>query len=470
MTVPAAEASEATAAAETAPPAAPNPFDALDEAPGAAERTDLLLGLIAGANNEPLSLPSLNGRRANLAGVDLSPDALRARVGEMSDADAPAWWDAQNERVILREASLRGADLKGANLEKADLSGADLAGADLSGAQLGGANLEDALLEEAVLENATLRFAQLPNASLEGANGRHADLWGANLAGAQFDRADLRRATLTESDGQRADFGGADLRGSFLNRANLSSAGLVRADLRESDVTGTNLENADLHDARLDELDLTRCASIAHVHLHRASLRGTRLEREQLGGRIGEEAAGAFDLARRGYLALERCFVDLGEPEASRWAYRKRRRMQKQESRKQARAAWRERRFGEAAGHAAVYAGDQLVEWVCDYGESVPRVLASMLFLDVAFMLIYGLTGSVVQVASAPGGATVRTPTTNLVDLAVFSLLAMTTSGSPAVALQPRNELVHFLTGLEALLGIGLTGLLGFVVGNRIRR
>jgi hypothetical protein len=38
------------------------------------------------------------------------------------------------------------------------------------------------------------------------------------------------------------------------------------------------------------------------------------------------------------------------------------------------------------------------------------------------------------------------------------------------VALQPRNEEVHFLTGAQALLGIGLTGLLGFVFGNRIRR
>ena len=38
------------------------------------------------------------------------------------------------------------------------------------------------------------------------------------------------------------------------------------------------------------------------------------------------------------------------------------------------------------------------------------------------------------------------------------------------MTLQPRDHFVHFLTGVQALFGISLTGLLGFVVGNRIRR
>ena len=46
----------------------------------------------------------------------------------------------------------------------------------------------------------------------------------------------------------------------------------------------------------------------------------------------------------------------------------------------------------------------------------------------------------------------------------------MTTSGSPGVGLQPRDEYVYFLSGAQALLGISMTGLLGFVLGNRIRR
>ena len=106
---------------------------------------------------------------------------------------------------------------------------------------------------------------------------------------------------------------------------------------------------------------------------------------------------------------------------------------------------------------------------MCDYGESVPRVLGSLLVVFAAFTLLYGVTGSVVREVPTPDGV-VRVPTRDPVDLVTFSLLAMSTSGSPAVGLWPRDEIVHILTALEAIVGIALTGLLGFVLGNRIRR
>jgi hypothetical protein len=74
-----------------------------------------------------------------------------------------------------------------------------------------------------------------------------------------------------------------------------------------------------------------------------------------------------------------------------------------------------------------------------------------------------------VRVEEGANGLT-RTVTSDVLDLAIFSLLALTTSGSPVVGLLPRDEAVHALTGIEALLGIFLTGLLGFVAGHRIRR
>ena len=119
--------------------------------------------------------------------------------------------------------------------------------------------------------------------------------------------------------------------------------------------------------------------------------------------------------------------------------------------------------------HLSQYTADQLVEWISDYGESVPRVLASLLTLYLFFMAIYGVTGSVVRLHDSPTGRS-ESVTHDPVDLAIFSLLAMTTSGSPVVELQPAGKLVHLLTGVQALLGIALTGLLGFVIGNRVRR
>ena len=54
-------------------------------------------------------------------------------------------------------------------------------------------------------------------------------------------------------------------------------------------------------------------------------------------------------------------------------------------------------------------------------------------------------------------------------DLITFSLLTMTTAGPPA-DLEPIGEAAQLFTGLQAAVGITLTGLLGFVLGNRIRR
>ncbi len=142
--------------------------------------------------------------------------------------------------------------------------------------------------------------------------------------------------------------------------------------------------------------------------------------------------------------------------------------MQKLESRAQAQRALQSGKLAGAVRHGGRYAADLGAEWLCDYGESIPRVLAALTIVYVGFCLIYGLSGSLVRTGPTESGTVVTI--SDVLDLAVFSLLAMTTSGSPAIGLLPRTEAVHLLTGLEALCGIFLTGLLGFVVGNRIRR
>jgi hypothetical protein len=55
-------------------------------------------------------------------------------------------------------------------------------------------------------------------------------------------------------------------------------------------------------------------------------------------------------------------------------------------------------------------------------------------------------------------------------DLALFSLTAMTSPGNPPDYLVPRNEWAYLLTGVQTVLSIFLTVLMGFVAGNRIRR
>jgi uncharacterized protein YjbI with pentapeptide repeats len=376
---------------------------------------------------------------------------------------------AKLARLDLRGADLRGsslgmADLRGTLLDEADLREADFAGADLRGASLAEADLRGAMLEDADFRRAGLRFAKLEGAALEGANLRGADLWGASAPDADFAGSDLRGATLREADLSRADLSGADLRGAALGQAALAGAKLRGADLRRASIQGATLDDADLGDARLQGLDLTVC-SLARVKLCDAWLEKARLRCEQLGGAVGEEVAGQHDRARKAYLGLERMFEAMGDPDAASWAYRRKRRMQKLDALHRGRAALASGdRRGAASGYAA-FAGDQVVEWICDYGESIPRILATMLLVYLSFTALYGLTGAVVRVE---GGN--RVVTRSPFDLAVYSLLAIATPGNPPVGLAPRSVAVQFLGGLQALIGIGLTGLLGFVAGNRMRR
>ena len=482
------------------------------------DRARLVLGQIEEHADGRLVLPARAGIIPTLDGIDLSREAIEPRS---SPIEAP-WWDAELARASLRTAelrgtSLRGADLRGvdlegadlqdadlegadlrgaslrkvdlrrcrlaradlrgadlrgvvlreAHLEHADLSGTDLAGVDLQGALLGEADLRGAMLEEADLQDGSLRFAKLRGTVLEKADLRRTDLWGADLQEADLRGADLREARLEEVLLGGAILRGADLQSAVIRQATARDADLRGADLRGTILAGTDLRGAVLREARLQEVALSSC-DITHVHLGGAKLDDTQLQVRQLGGAIGEEVAGEFEAAAEGYLALERNFLGLGDPDAATWAYRRRRRMQKRDALARAHAALEGRRGRVALAHYSKYAADQLAEWVCDYGESVPRVLGSLLVVYVAFTLLYGVTGSVVREVPTPDGV-VLTPTRDPVDVAIFGLVAMAT-GSPELGLLPRDRFALLLTGLHVFLGIALTGLLGFVLGNRIRR
>lgn len=433
------------------------------------ERVAILLRVIQEHPQGRLVLPAHDGVHAVLDGIDLRSVSID-RCGEQL-AGLPCW-NPESRILCLRHADLRGAslreahlgnaclehadlqdarlghaDLRSAQLDGADLRRADLAGVNLAGAALGGADLRGTMLEEANMEGACLRFAKLKESILEHAICRRADLWGADLEGAVLANADLEGACLEETN----------LRGADLTGANLQQAILGRADLG----------GAVLRSAKLQGVDLTHCA-MAHVHLSGARLEETRFEREQLGGAIGEDLAGAPALARKGYLALERAFQDLGDHDAAVWAYRQRRRMQKRIALDQARSARAAGDWGRALKSYVAYATDQGVEWLCDYGESIPRVFGSLLALYLFFTVLYGITNSVVREVETASGI-VKVPTRHPLDLAIFGLLA-TTTGSVGMRLLPAHDLALLIIGVHLFLGVALIGLLGFVVGNRIRR
>ena len=365
----------------------------------------------------------------------------------------------------LAGAAMRGARLGGHVLEGANLHGADLSGADLAEAKAAQADFSGALMEDAVFTGATLRHCRFDAAILEGANFAGADLWGATLDGAELRDAKLNGAILHEATLIGADLTGADLRDTELSKASLAGAILHSADLRGCNLSRANLTGADLAGARLPRLDLTSC-ELSGIRLSGAWLEGTRLAVEQLGAGLGEEIARDFPAARLGYLALEQNFRTLGDPEASRWCYLRARRMGKRAAWEEVRGALRARAVRPAAVFFTRWTGDAVAEWLCDYGESLPRVLRAFVVAVIAFALFYAATGSLVH----PGPDGTASPSHDLFELLGFSFLNMCTSAVPDVGLKPAARIVLYVSSLQYVSGLVLIGLFGYVLGNRIRR
>jgi uncharacterized protein YjbI with pentapeptide repeats len=410
---------------------------------------------------QPLDLSSSDpAAGATLTGADLSRADLReARLRGASLRSSNL------EGAVLKGADLRGAKLGAARMERADLEEANLQNADLitaglRGAVLSGANLKGALLEDADLREANLRFASLPDAICENAKMAGADLWGAKLPAAVLAGADLKGSVFTEAAGEGADFTGADLRGAAMAKSNFARGKFAGADFRGANVAGINLREAVLRDAKLQELDLSG-SDLTAAHFSGAALDRTRMRRGQIGEAVGEELAGDWEGAAQAYLALERNFAALDDAGAASWAYRRRRRMEKRTALKLARLRHDQGHLRAALPYYAKAGRFQLVEWLCDYGESPSRVLLSLLAVYLLFFAAYLALGGVRDVGSFRVSR-------NPLDVASFTLTAMT--GRMSTRLVPSHAYVETLMSLQSLLGIALTGLLGFVIGNRIRR
>lgn len=425
-----------------------------------------------------------------LAGTDFSPAVLSKRP----DPD-PSWWDPERRGASFVDVDFSDRDLRNANMFRADLRRSCF-----DGAKAQEIDLRSTCLFEASFQNADLRFANLTAADLRCADLDHADLWragigradltdaslrgvrmaGATLEGSKLDRvnatdadfegamlasASLREATASRSNFRDADLDGAQMQGGLFFAADFSGARLRDADLSGASLGSASFRNAILKNAVLCDLQLSDC-NMTGVSLAGAKLTGAEISQSQFGSKIGEELQGDFEGARRAYRGLRRAFEDLGDARAASWAYRRMQRMQRRQHWADAVAAWRRKDLRTAVAEGASWIRDLFVEWTCDYGDSVGRVILSLFAVFAVFGVIYGVTGSVVTTSPFGGpDIVVRSP----FRIAVFALTALMTGGNPG-DLQPRNDFVQILIGVQAFLGIAFTGLLGFVVGTKTRR
>jgi uncharacterized protein YjbI with pentapeptide repeats len=428
-----------------------------------AEKREIIVTLRGSPPIQQLNLPKReDGTRADLSGADLGGLVLS---------------------TIDRRADLRGANLEKANLTESGLRLAQLQKAYLVKAILRRADLRDAHLEEAWLAEADLINAYLDDAHLEKAKLGFAKLQGANLTGAYLEQAELWQANLRKSN---------------LLRGKLKSADLHGADLRGANFLHANLECANLQNTNLQGVDLSQAMSLTHIHISGAQLADTRLRREQLGDQIGEEVKGQYKKASDGYRILKQNFEALGDYSAASWAYVKEKQMEKKAS-----APWRARRFYgqsqlgdksakkdetisrrdilnwylKASWFYVRYTGKWLsslfVEVLCNYGESWGRVIVwiSIILLIIGPYLLWW-TGGLFLTGDAAKEYWNLTEgffrNCHLYKQFVLYMLDVFTTASFSSS-QPITDSARFLSGCIAFIGILLTGLLGFVVGNRIR-
>ena len=384
----------------------------------------------------------------DLSGIDLSTKAIEAeleKVRERAPDETPVWYSRRTGGINLKYANLQGAYMRRVNLQ-----GAWLFGTNLQRATLWDTNLQDAYME------------------------------GAQLQGAIFESANLQRARLLQ----------ADLQGAIFKSANLQRACLTGADLRQASFPATNLKEAKLDSSHLEKVVLFAAKSLEGAYFYNAFLDDTRMRREQLGDAIGEEQEEEYEEAREAYLALKNNFAEIGRYDDAAWAYCRERRMEKKCS-----APWRARRFhGETqlgdvwvrggvvrkrvialptwharvlwfyARHTLKWLSDWFVELLCGYGESLWRVLGWMFASLLGFAAYYWRISGVWLVES--NGA--AKAATSFWHYLIYSAGAFTTT--QFTRLQAADDRVRMVTAFQAIVGIFLAGLLGFVAGNRIRR
>ena len=278
---------------------------------------------------------------------------------------------------------------------------------------------------------------------------------GINLDGINLSWAVLTRTDLSDSSLRNADLRGAKLEHVDFIDADLSNAFLWDASLDSAVLDGATLQGANIFGARF--VDSTICKeNIGDSVIQESPEYSLRDEM-----RMAPER-NRFWQASKIYRHLKATFDGNGLYENASWAYRRARKMEKHLAIYHMTEAWKTKQWGKVATNFRKIVSDSFVEILSDYGESPRHVLFSIIFLWVGFAVIYGLLSGVID-------SSIAVVTHNPIDLLAFSLGTMTTVD--AVGLSANNILVmRFLMPLETLFGIALTGLFGYVLGNRINR
>jgi len=305
------------------------------------------------------------------------------------------------------------------------------------------------------------------------------------------------RTIFVRNSFREAKFIGANLR-----EANFFLANLTNADLRFSDLTNArlgyaNLSGANLFGTRLIDANM-RDVNLHGADLFRAVLSGrTELTRENIGESILQEDENEYrEFIKRNILAdsknplehhlndrfykavriyetLRVHFEANGNTSDANWAYLKERRMKKKWNGALSSELWHQKDWKKSFVLRIRWIGDWFVELLCDYGESVSRVvgwlMALIFFIGPLSLSLSGRfdwndTNARIYYSLEDG---LPRFLYSYFQYLLYTLDTITTANFSV--LRPVYDLTRLLSAVMASIGIILLGLLGFVTGNRIR-
>ena len=248
-----------------------------------------------------------------------------------------------------------------------------------------------------------------------------------------------------------------DLRGANLFRASLQGASMYNVDLRGTQLLKANLAGANLNEALLEN------AELVGVALEGARLEGTEWgercineQRAIQAGRQGDrgKALSQYKEAEEIYRSLRRAYAARAEAIQAGGFFQKEMAMRRKQM-----PLW-------SAGRA----WSKLVELVCAYGESPPRVIVSAL----AFNLICGVGYFFTGILSPEGqvgfdlSASLKTNLAHLAECVYYSVVTFTTLGYSDEARQA--WIVRPLASAQAFIGAFMMALFVVVFGKKMTR
>ncbi len=269
---------------------------------------------------------------------------------------------------------------------------------------------------------------------------------------------------------------GANLSGMDLSGLDLSGALFKRANLSYSNLTGTNLSYADLRFVNAKKAIFHYGTNLSGARIFEIKLGGASLPyyafRPEKGKKhvLGDwehakvtNDVSDYHAARLAALTLKKHLDESGRLLEAILVHQMEQRIVRALINPFRKAKW-EREHGRKFGlwRYIYYGARWLISLLSDlttgFGESIGRIIITFFVFQAIFTYSYWVSGSILSNGQ---------PIQDFFSAILFSLGAMTTTSISG--LEPASQIVELFMTFQVVLGIAVTGLIGFVLGNRIR-